>query len=72
MFVTKLNIMTTTTDEFGKQNMFAKEPTMYYENYGMRTPNQVKERINGLWAMSGLALGLISYGITGKFFFGIF
>lgn len=53
-------------------NMFAKEPVMYYENYGMLTPNQVKERINGLWAMGGIISGLISYSITGKLFFGIF
>lgn len=68
---TKLNIMMT-TDEFGKQNMFAKEPTMYYENYGMLTPNQVKERYNGLWSMVGIIAGIISYSITGNFFFGIF
>lgn len=53
-------------------NVFAKEPTMYYENYGMLSPNQVKEISNGRWAMCGLILGFISYAITGKFFFGIF
>jgi hypothetical protein len=42
--------------------MWAKEPTMYYENYGMDTPNQVKEKYNGF----------ISYAITGKLFFGVF
>ena len=36
--------MTVTTNEYGQQNMFAKEPVMYYENYGMLTPNMVKER----------------------------
>ena len=35
--------MTVTTNDRGQQNMFAKEPVMYYENYGMDTPNQVKE-----------------------------
>jgi hypothetical protein len=64
--------MTVTTDERGKQNLFAKEPTMYYENYGMLSPNQVKERTNGLWSMVGIISGIISYSITGKFFFGIF
>ena len=72
--VTFLNktIMTVTTNEFGQQNMFAKEPTMYYENYGMMTPNQVKERTNGRWAMVGIIAGFISYALTDKFFFGIF
>jgi hypothetical protein len=64
--------MTVTTDDTGKTNMFAKEPTMYYENYGMYTPNQVKEVTNGRWVMIGLILGFISYAITGKFFFGVF
>jgi hypothetical protein len=52
--------------------MFAKEPQMYYENYGMYSPAEVKERINGRWAMMGIIAGFISYAITGKFFFGIF
>lgn len=64
--------MTVTTDDTGKTNMFAKEPTMYYENYGMYTPNQVKERANGLWAITGVTGALISYALTGKLFFGVF
>jgi len=64
--------MTVTTNEYGQQNMFAKEPTMYYENYGMDTPNQVKEKYNGRWAMLGFVAGIISYTFTNKFFFGIF
>ena len=64
--------MTVTTNEHGQQNMFAKEPTMYYENYGMDTPNQVKEKYNGRWAMVGIVSGALSYALTGKFFFGIF
>ncbi len=64
--------MTVTTNEYGQQNMFAKEPTMYYENYGMDTPNQVKEKYNGRWAMVGIVAGLISYLSTGKLFFGVF
>ena len=73
-YVTILNecTMTVTTNERGQQNMFAKEPTMYYENYGMDTPNQVKEKYNGRWAMVGIVAGLISYLGTGKLFFGIF
>lgn len=61
--------MTVTTNDRGQQNMWAKEPVMYYQNYGMLTPNQVKERANGRWAMIGIVLGLISYATTGKLFF---
>jgi hypothetical protein len=64
--------MTVTTNERGQQNMFAKEPTMYYENYGTLTAYEVKERTNGRWAMLGIVSGLISYVITGKLFFGVF
>lgn len=64
--------MTVTTNEHGQTNIFAKEPTMYYENYGMLTPNQVKERTNGRWAMMGFVAGMISYALTGNFFFGVF
>ena len=64
--------MTVTTNDRGQQNMWAKEPTMYYENYGMDTPNQVKEKYNGRWAMVGIIAGLISYIGTGKLFFGVF
>ncbi len=64
--------MTVTTNEHGQQNMWAKEPTMYYENYGMLSPNEVKELTNGRWAMVGIIAGAISYAITGKLFFGIY
>ena len=64
--------MTVTTNDRGQQNMFAKEPTMYYHNYGMDTPYEYKEKYNGRWAMFGIIAGLISYLGTGKFFFGIF
>jgi len=64
--------MTVTSNEFGQQNMWAKEPIMYYQNYGQKTPNQVKEQTNGRWAMVGIIAGFVSYTLTDKFFFGIF
>lgn len=64
--------MTVTTNERGQMNMFAKEPQMYYENYGMYSLSEIKERTNGRWAMVGIIAGFISYSITGNFFFGIF
>lgn len=63
--------MTVTKNEFGQQNMWAKEPTMYYHNYGMQTPNEHKETYNGRWAMLGIIAGGISYAFTGNLFFGI-
>jgi len=75
--VTILNecTMTVTTNEYGQQNMFAKEPQMVIEDYhskGLLTPMEGIERYNGRWAMMGFVSGLISYAITGKLFFGIF
>ena len=67
--------MTITTNEFGQQNIFAKEPHMVAEDYnkkGLFSPMQYREIYNGRWAMMGIISGFISYAATGKFFFGIF
>jgi len=67
--------MTVTTNEYGQQNMFAREPEMVYQEYtrkGLLTPMQTTEMYNGRWAMVGIIAGLISYVGTGKLFFGIF
>ena len=66
--------MTTTTDEFGRTNMFAKEPTMYITNedmarYEEQTHNEKAEVWNSRAAMVGVVTGLISYALTGKLFF---
>jgi len=77
MFRNKTKKMTVTTNEFGQQNMFAKEPTMYISDedaikYGMMTHNERAEIANGRWAMLGFIAGIVSYAATGKLFFGIF
>jgi hypothetical protein len=69
--------MTVTTNEHGQQNMFAKEPVMYISDadakkYGMLTYAERAERANGRWAMLGFVAGIISYAVTGNFFFGVF
>ena len=69
--------MTVTTNEFGQQNMFAKEPTMYISDadaikYGMMTHNESAELANSRWAMLGFIAGIASYVATGKLFFGVF
>jgi hypothetical protein len=66
-----------TTNEFGQQNVFAKEPEMYIsqtdaERYALETHAERAEKMNGRWAMGGIIAGLISYALTGNFFFGIF
>ncbi len=73
--VTLLN-MTTTTDEFGKQNLWAKEPKMfidpsYTEKYGLETYAERAEKLNSRFAMVGIVCGLVSYALTGNLIFGV-
>jgi hypothetical protein len=68
--------MTVTKNEFGQMNMFAKEPSMYMtkedlERYGIEPYAEKAEKMNGRWAMVGFVAGIISYTITGNFFFGV-
>lgn len=68
--------MTTTTNERGQQNMWAKEPRMYIdptaaERYGYETHAEKAEKWNGRSAMVGLMFGLLSYAITGNLYFGL-
>lgn len=61
--------MTVTTSDRGQQNVFAKEPEMYYENNGLQTHNEKAEILNSRFAMLGFAIGIISKITTGSFFF---
>ena len=68
--------MTVTSNEFGQQNMWAKEPRMYIskedqEKYGLETYAEKAEKTNGRWAMMGFVSLLISYATTGNLFFGV-
>ena len=70
--------MTVTTNEYGQQNMFAKEPQMYVsktdaERYGYETYAERAEKLNGRTAMLGFVAAVVSYATTGSlFFFGAF
>ncbi|AHB80602.1 high light inducible protein [Synechococcus phage ACG-2014h] len=69
--------MTVTTEDGGRTNMFASEPTMYMtkedlDRYGIETYAERAEKLNGRVAMLGIISGMLSYAITGKFFFGAF
>jgi hypothetical protein len=71
--------MTITTNEFGQQNMFAKEPEMYidpkittqmeektYVPYAVRA-----EMLNGRMSMIGIMAALLNYASTGQIIPGI-
>jgi hypothetical protein len=63
--------MTVTTEDGGRQNMFAKEPKMVIEeNYVPH--NERAEKLNGRIAMISLTLAMISYFTTGTLAFGLF
>jgi len=69
--------MTVTTEDGGRTNMFASEPTMYMtkeslDRYGIETYAERSEKLNGRVAMLGIISGMLSYAVTGKLFFGIF
>jgi hypothetical protein len=68
--------MTVTTDERGKQNLFAKEPEMYVsqtdvERYALETYAEKAEKANSRWAMLGFVAAVVSYALTGHLFFGV-
>ena len=70
--------MTVTTEDGGRQNMFAREPRMYVsktdaERYGYETYAERAEKLNGRTAMLGFVAAVISYAFSGSvFFFGAF
>lgn len=70
--------MTVTTEDGGRQNLFAREPKMYVsktdaERYGYETYAERAEKLNGRTAMLGFVAAVISYAASGSvFFFGVF
>jgi hypothetical protein len=68
--------MTVTTEDGGRQNLFAREPQMYIsktdaERYGYESYAERAEKLNGRTAMIGFVFGLLSYAITGNLYFGL-
>ena len=62
--------MTTTTEDGGRYNVFAKEPPMeIIEVY--ETHNEKAERLNGRLAMLGVMAALGAYAVTGQVIPGI-
>ena len=71
--------MTVTTNEFGQQNMFAKEPSMYIDpkleeqmqSDMYETHNEKAEKLNGRLAMIGFVAAVGAYLTTGQIIPGI-
>ena len=62
--------MTTTTEDGGRQNLFAIEPKMYIDE-GSLPHNEKAERLNGRLAMLGVMAALGAYAFTGQIIPGI-
>ena len=62
--------MTVTTEDGGRQNMFAKEPKMIIEENYM-PHNEKAEKLNGRLAMLGIIAALGSYAVTGQIIPGV-
>jgi hypothetical protein len=62
--------MTTTTDERGVNNLFAKEPPMEIIDV-YETHNERAERLNGRLAMLGVMAAIGAYAVTGQLIPGI-
>ncbi len=61
----------TTTEDGGRQNMFAHEPQIEIIPQD-KTMNEQAELANGRWAMIGIMAALGSYAFTGQIIPGVF
>ena len=62
--------MTVTTEDGGRQNMFAKEPQIQLMEVTV-THNEKAEKLNGRLAMLGVIAALGAYALTGQVIPGI-
>ena len=62
--------MTTTTEDGGRYNVFAKEPPMEIIDV-YETHNERAEKLNGRLAMLGVIAALGSYAVTGQLIPGV-
>tara|TARA_R100001163_G_C5022212_1_gene164732 strand:- start:691 stop:882 length:192 start_codon:yes stop_codon:yes gene_type:complete len=63
--------MTTITEDGGRQNIYAKEPTMYIDENSI-PHNEKAERLNGRLAMLGVIAAIGAYATTGQLIPGFF
>ena len=64
--------MTTTTEDGGRMNMFAKEPPMEIMTDVTVTHNEKAEQLNGRLAMLGVIAAIGAYATTGQLIPGVF
>ena len=64
--------MTVTTNERGQQNVFAKEPSMTFDEKYTVNHNEKAELLNGRLAMLGVIAAIGAYAVTGQLIPGIF
>ena len=62
--------MTTITEDGGRTNVYATEPTMYLQENTM-PHNEKAEKLNGRLAMLGIVAALGSYAMTGQIIPGV-
>tara|TARA_B100000287_G_scaffold278295_1_gene262234 strand:- start:2683 stop:2874 length:192 start_codon:yes stop_codon:yes gene_type:complete len=63
--------MTVTTEDGGRQNMFATEPQIQIIQQE-KTMNEQAEQTNGRWAMIGFLAAIGAYATTGQIIPGVF
>ena len=71
--------MTVTTEDGGRQNMFAREPQMYIDptiqeqqmKDAYETHNEKAEKLNGRFAMMGVIAAIGAYAVSGQLIPGI-
>ena len=63
--------MTVTTNERGQNNLFAKEPTMTFDEKYTVNHNEKAEMLNGRFAMMGIIAAFGAYALTGQIIPGI-
>ncbi len=65
--------MTVTTNEFNRQNIFAKEPPIIMADHPYGIPhNERAELLNGRLAMLGFVAAIGAYIVTGQIIPGVF
>ena len=62
--------MTISTEDGGRQNVFAKEPQMYAMEVSV-THNEKAEKLNGRLAMLGVIAAIGAYAVSGQLIPGI-
>ena len=63
--------MTTITEDGNRQNIYAKEPPMTFDEKYTENHNEKAEKLNGRVAMLGIMAALGSYAVTGQIIPGV-